>query len=115
MNLAEIIILGAVVYRITRFTQLDSLLEEAIGSLITKRDVADSEILGVDESFQHLLYRKLLVGATCAFCVSVWIAAMIVAYLLAFTDYSWSAWVPIDWLAVSTVGMVFYRYIDPPE
>lgn len=117
MTLVEIVIASAVCYRITRFTQLDSMLEEWTRRLVNLRDAHQAEADFDDERERprHFVVRKLLIGATCAFCVSVWVAAAIVAYVVAFTDAEWSAWTPLWWLAVATGAMVFYRYIDPPE
>lgn len=112
MNLLDLIILSAVVYRATRFVQLDSMFEGTRDQVWTwfgdRAKIARWRIT-------ELLWEKLLDGSTCAFCVSVWLAGAAVPLYALASDYE-LAWVSFfHWLAVATGAMVFYRYIDPPE
>jgi hypothetical protein len=104
-------LLPLVVYRLTRFALLDSLLETSRDRLfvwLNSRHVAS-------EGWRATFWYKLHDGASCAFCVSVWVSAAALVYWCAFAG-EWLGWAwPIVWLAISAGAMAVYRYIDPPE
>lgn len=108
----DFIVLAFVVYRITRFFTLDSLIEDTRDRLVlwleqrrtaTKRDRV------------ALVFRKLYDLATCAFCISVWVAAgALAAWCWATGDWYGNTW-PFIWLGLAAAGMAVFRFIDPPE
>lgn len=111
MTLLDLVVLSAVVYRATRFVELDTMFEDTRDRLLLWLGLQQRESKGRI----HTVYRKLLDGATCAFCVSVWFAALATIAWAWVSPYE-LAWASIfHWLAVATGAMVFYRYIDPPE
>lgn len=98
-------------YRVARFWLLDSMLETSRDRLflwLNQRSIAA-------EGWRSTLWFKLHDGASCAFCIVVWISAAALTYWCAFTgEWLGYAW-PITWLAISGAAMAVYRYIDPPE
>lgn len=107
-----LIALSAAGYRITRFTQLDSMFEGTRDRFFLW---LETRSLTSEKPWRQQAWRKILDGASCAFCVSVWIAGFLVIFWAAATDYDlgWSS--IVDWLAVATGTMLFYKAIDPPE
>lgn len=111
MSALVFVALCLVTYRITRFIELDNMLEDTRDRLILWLE----ERRGSTTGWRSTLYRKIHDGFICSFCVSVWVAAGAVAYHgLVLTEWpGW--WFPIWWLAVAGGAMAFYRFIDPPE
>lgn len=113
MTLLDLVVLSAVVYRLTRFALLDSMFEDTREQAWTGMQARQLE--AEEGTFRRLFWRKLLDGSTCAFCVSVWAAGGATLFWAAATSYDLT-WASIPhWLAVATGGLVFYRYIDPPD
>ena len=98
------LVTGLTTWRVTRFLLLDSLLEP------------------IRDPFEHWLARhesNPVIGwlgklYTCAFCVSVWVAAGAnLIWVLAVGGLGWLFL--FTWLGAATIAMVVYRYIDPPS
>jgi hypothetical protein len=107
------VILSLVTYRVTRLFQLDTLLEEQIDWLVLKRDDYKADAAAGDETAKHYLIRKALTGVTCAWCVSVWVAAGVLTFWTAITDYPWAWEWLMHWPAIAAGAMIVYRWTDP--
>lgn len=109
MTLTEFVILSFAAWRVTRFVYLDSMIEEprnAVWLWLETRAVAA-------DGWRSAVWHKIHDGATCAFCISVWMAALVFWPWAAISDYD-IGWVSIiDWLAVCGGAMLVYRIIDP--
>lgn len=94
-----LIVLSAVTYRVSRFVVLDSLIE-----------APRNWVLNWLEMHPNVVTSKLVELAGCPWCVTVWVAAAVVAIQDLAID---SVPVPIwSWLAVATGSLVFWGYID---
>lgn len=97
--LVTLIVLSAVVYRVSRFLVLDTLIDEPRDKLLDQL-----------ERRQGLVYSKLFDLIGCPFCISVWVAAGAVAvHHYAVDDVPVPIW---TWLAVATGSLVFWAVID---
>lgn len=111
MTILQLVVMSAVVYRVTRFTQLDSMFEDTRDRLVFWLSSRRTESTGRTGT----AYRKAVDLVTCAFCVSIWIAALAVLWLAWASNYTLTRYSIAETLAVATGAMAFYRYIDPPE
>lgn len=111
MSIVVLIVMSATVYRITRFIELDTMLEDTRDRIVFWLEDQQREGTGN----RALLARKVHDGLTCAFCVSIWVAGFATLWLAVTTEYELGWFSIVEWLAVATGAMVFYRYIDPPE
>lgn len=105
--------ISPVVWRITRFLLLDSLIDEPreIFRSWLKREISTRRF----GRYAYYLRAKLLILMECAFCVSIWVSAGTLLGWCAMTQ-DWPGWlfIPI-WLSGSTGCMIIYRYVDPPD
>lgn len=92
------VLLGLVVYRVTRFAILDSLIE-------APRDRVHAWLLTRDKAG----WRKLQELLACPFCLTIWIAAGAVAITDGFTSVPLPVWV---WLGSATVALLVWAQID---
>lgn len=112
MTWFDLVLLSLVVYRVTRFFSLDSLIEEPrkaiVGWLLSK----DNYVEDGEEWPMSYWRRKAKQWIECPYCQSVWYA--MATYLV------WREWgdtTPIQvlyyWLALAGAAMIVYRYTDP--
>lgn len=117
MDPLTFVLLAFATYRVTRFTQLDSMFEDtrdvAIQHLVTRRKAAATSGTRLVK-LRSTFYRKVVDGATCAFCVSFWVAVGWLAFLAAVTDYEFDWMFVLHAFAVAGAAMMVYRIIDPP-
>ena len=95
------VILGAVVYRISRFLVLDTLIDGT-------RDKVQGWL---EARIDNIVWRKLLELSGCPWCVTIWIAAGATATTRMFVgSFPMPVWV---WLGAATWALMFWRAIDP--
>lgn len=114
MNWLDLAILSLVVYRVTRFTQLDSLIKEPRDWLARKLLKPPTYREDGQEWPFNPWRRKALEWLTCPFCVSVWAAAGAWWFWHWWGDTLFGQFM-LGWLAVSGGAMVVYKFIDPPH
>ena len=120
--LLTFVILSFVVYRVTRFIVLDSLIERVrerfyLWLLSPLDPMETSEVIDVhqDEPLRKLptWRRKLYQLFSCPFCISVWVAAGAVAlHVWLVEPLPYPVWY---WLGIATGGLLVYRVIDAEE
>lgn len=94
-----LVVLSAVVYRVTRFIIEDTLLDGPREKLLTWL-----------EEHPGFMNDKLYVLIECPFCVSIWVSAGAVALTdLVVDDVPVPVW---TWLAAATGALVFWAIID---
>lgn len=97
-----IAILSLIVYRVSRFVILDSLIEG------TRDKITDF----LERRSGKLVYAKLLDLLGCPFCITIWVSAGAVAI----TDYYLSVPMPVwTWLAASAGALVTWGIVDSEE
>lgn len=97
-----IIILSAVVYRVSRFIVLDTMI-----------DGTRHKVLGYLEAKPKLLPQKLAELLGCPFCVTVWISA---GACLAWRIFIASFAAPVFvWLAVAAGALIYWAVIDSED
>ena len=97
--IVTLIVLSAVVYRVSRFIVLDTLIDGT-------RDKT------VDWLERHpaLFWTKIKELLGCPWCITIWVAAATVwAQHVFVADVPMPVW---TWLTVSTGGLVFWAIID---
>lgn len=93
-----LIIMSLATYRVARFLILDSLIA-------TPRIWLHQVLLGKQSKVRRYLYELI----NCPYCMSIWIAAAIVALADRYTSVP----MPIfTWLAVSAGSLVTWNYIE---
>lgn len=104
------LILGLVVYRVTRFIILDDLIEGTRDRVLNGLLAGRSE----DELGSLPLWRrKLYTLLNCPFCVSIYVAAgVVLAHRWIVEPLPAPVW---WWLGTATVALVVYTYIDSEE
>lgn len=99
MWLMQLLVLGAVTYRVTRFIIRDTLIDGLRWKVRTK-------LLNGDPS---LVRQKLMELLSCPYCLGIWVSAGAVGITLAFDDLPQPVW---SWLAVAAIALAFWRYIE---
>lgn len=96
----DLVVLGLVVYRVTRFIGLDTLIER------TRERVIDRL-----ESKRRLWREKLAELITCPFCATIWVSAGATAayHFDLLPDFVW--W----WLAAATIALIIWAIIDSED
>ena len=94
-----LIVLSAVTYRVSRFIVLDTLIDEPRNA-----------VLSWLEMHPKWYWLKLLELLGCPWCLTIWVAAAVVAIQdLAIDGMPVPVW---SWLAVATGSLVFWGIID---
>ena len=94
-----LIVLSAVTYRLARFIVLDTLIDEP-------RD----KVMAWLEQHPTMFWSKVYDLLGCPWCITVWVAAAVVAIQdLALDGVPYPIW---TWLAVASGSLVFWGYID---
>lgn len=105
MTFLDLTILMLVTYRLTRWLQLDSMLDNPRELLAGWLEITP----------QPWWRRRLLELIQCPFCESVWVAAGALGFWTLIGPYDLGWRFLLDWLAIAAGAMAVYRYIDPPE
>jgi len=104
LDLLTFVILSAATYRIGRFAVLDSLLDgtrDRFYPWLTKPETLSTFRL------------KLADLLTCAYCITIWIAAAVVAFWSLVVADAWIGWgFLLVWPAVAAGSLVFWALID---
>lgn len=104
------LVLALTTYRITRFAILDTLIDEP-------RDAVHSWLLRVDDDGDIPMWRfKLQDLLSCPYCLSVWVAAAVVAFWSLVVRDEWLGW-PFLLIGPAAAGasLIPYRYIDSDD
>lgn len=97
-----VIILSAVVYRVSRFLVMDTLIDEPRNWVINQLERRPGK-----------LSEKLIDLFGCPYCITIWVSAAAVAVHAVAVD---NLPVPIwTWLAVATGALVFWGIVDSEE
>jgi len=104
LDLLTFVILSAATYRIGRFLLLDSLIDGV-------RDRFYPWLTNPEKlSTTRLKVADLL---TCAYCITVWIAAAVVVFWSLVVAGEWIGWAfLLVWPAVAAGSLVLWAYID---
>jgi hypothetical protein len=105
--LVQIVLFSLVVYRVTRFLLLDTLIE----------NVRESWLIWLEKpkiqgGKMGLWREKLLQLSSCPYCVSIWVSAGTVALTMIWTSVPLPVW---QWLAASAGSLVVYTYVDSED
>lgn len=113
MNWFDFVVLSLVTWRITRFSSLDSLIEEP-RDWIVKWTLRGDTYVEDDEEWPFSWWkRKIKQWIDCPWCQSVWVAAGVVGFWCLISS-DWPGWnFLLLWLAVSGAAMIPYRFADP--
>lgn len=114
MTFFDFVVLAFVVYRVTRFISLDTLIDEP-------RDKVAGWLLSGDVFFDetnkrwpvNIWKRKMLQWLECPFCQSVWVAAGALTFWTIISDYEWTWDWLLHWLAICGAAMAVYKFVDP--
>lgn len=101
--LCLILVLGLVVYRVTRFIVLDTLVD-------VPRDWVHNRLMSTKRRWGPYLAK--LIG--CPWCVSVWVSAGAVALTMILTNHDivMPVW---TWLAAAAVAVLAYNVTDAED
>lgn len=100
--IVNVVILGLVVYRVTRFFLKDSMIEN-------QRDWVYSKLVG-DMTKQSAWRDKLYELLDCPYCFSVWVSG---GGTLVMMHYR-SVPLPLyEWLCGSTIALVIWHFLEP--
>lgn len=104
-----LVVHGAVVYRVGRFIALDSLIDEPRDWVLAQ--LGSRAYDPATGRWGRLWRRKLMTLIECPWCVTVWVAGATTLVHHFFVD-------PLPypvfwWLAINTVGLVFWDRIEP--
>lgn len=112
MRWFDLVVMSLVVYRVTRFMSLDSLIDEPRDWVIAKLLAGDTYWEDDEEWPSNIWKRKALQWIRCPYCQSVWYAA---ATYLVWREWGDTVVVEIlyAWLALAAAAMLVYRYTDP--
>jgi hypothetical protein len=97
-----VVILGLVVYRVTRFFLKDSMIEEP-------RTWFYGKLVG-DMEKQSWWRDKLYELLDCPYCFSVWVSAGGTIVMMQFRSVPLPVYV---WLCGSTVALVIWHFLEP--
>lgn len=114
MNWLDLVVLSIVVYRITRFISLDSLIEEP-RDWVERWLLSEGTYIEDDEHWPVGYWRRKGVQwLRCPYCQSVWVAAGTLGLWCLVVVNDWTGWQFLfDWLALAGASMLLYRYTDP--
>lgn len=114
-----LVILGGLVYRVTYFILVDSLIEEPRKKVLAKLtgggdpDRDDWPLHMRTTTGWRLKLTELL---TCPYCMSIWVGAVATAItwptIIPQPDGGWFVWLLVTWLAMSTIALVFWAVIE---
>lgn len=97
--LIAVVIIGLATYRLTRFFLFDSLLS-------SPRDAFHSWLLSHPNFLPNFLYDL----TTCAWCLSVWVSAALVAFWASAWPWDWSEDLWLAFGAVAALGGLLRAY-----
>lgn len=111
MDWFAFVLLAFATYRVTRFTQLDSMFEDTRDIVVHWLTERRRDAVGL----RRLVYRKAADGLTCAFCVSFWVGVGWLGFWAAISDYTLDWPILLHAFALAGAAMLVYRIVDPPE